>query len=129
MKEINTTENKIISFSMNQLLFKQLRFVGTMQQIFGVLGIISGSLTCLGIITAIVGVPLIIAGVKLFQSGKGFNQTATLGREEDIIYAIQNLHGYWKFQLIVFICAIVMMVIYFIFIFLYIFSVMNNQYY
>lgn len=114
---------------MNQLLFKQLRFVGTMQQIFGVLGIISGSLACLGIITAIVGVPLIIAGVKLFQSGKGFNQTATLGREEDIIHAIQNLHGYWKFNLIVFICSIVMMVIYFIFIFLYIFSVMNNQYY
>ncbi|PXZ04392.1 DUF5362 family protein [Gilliamella apicola] len=53
----------------NELLKDKMKFIAIMQQIFGVLNIIGGSFFCLGILTAIIGIPLIIAGVKLFKSG------------------------------------------------------------
>ncbi|MCX8745636.1 hypothetical protein J3U68_09465 [Snodgrassella sp. B3882] len=44
-----------------------------MQQIFGLLMVICGVITCFGLITAIIGVAAIMAGVKLFQLGSCLN--------------------------------------------------------
>ncbi|MFQ1017316.1 DUF5362 family protein [Gilliamella sp. BG7] len=50
-----------------------MHFIATMQQIFDVIFIIAGAFTCLGIITAIIGIPQIIAGVKIFKSVSAFS--------------------------------------------------------
>jgi hypothetical protein len=71
-----------------------MQFIATMQQIFGVIFVIVGYLTCLDIITAIVGIPQIIARVKLFKSGGAFRLAANLQKEIDVVYAPENLYSY-----------------------------------
>ena len=93
-----------------------MRFIAIMQQIYGVISIIIGALTCLGIISAIFGIPLILAGVKLFKSGGSFSMAANFDNEKNLVEAIENLNGYWKFSLIAFICSIIFFIIYMIFI-------------
>ena len=106
----------------NELLKDKMKFIAIMQQIFGVLNIIGGSFFCLGILTAIIGIPLIIAGVKLFKSGGAFSLAAGLNREEDYIKAIDNLHGYWKFILISYIVLILFLLLYILFVAVIIFG-------
>ncbi|WP_085247854.1 DUF5362 family protein [Gilliamella mensalis] len=103
--DINT-----ISLQVTDLLQKCLRFIGIMQQIFGVLVIICGAIACLGIISAIIGVPVIIGGIKLFQSGSSFALTAKLKHSDDLLNAINDLHGYWIFMLITFILSVAMFI-------------------
>ena len=82
-----------------------------MQQIFDVIFIIAGAFTCLGIITAIIGIPQIIAGVKIFKSVSAFSWAANLHKEEYIVAAIENLHGDWKYFLIVFVILYIAIII------------------
>ncbi|OCG21747.1 MULTISPECIES: DUF5362 family protein [unclassified Gilliamella] len=107
---MNNNETNTISLQVSDLLQKCLRFIGVMQQIFGVLVIISGAIACLGIISAIVGVPVIIGGIKLFQSGSSFILTAKLKHNDDLVNAINGLHGYWMFMLITFILSVAMFI-------------------
>ncbi|MWN32132.1 MULTISPECIES: DUF5362 family protein [unclassified Gilliamella] len=111
---MDTNKTNAISFQPTELLIKHMRFIAIMQQIFGVIFIIVGALTCLGIITAIIGIPQIIAGVKLFKSGNAFSLAASVQKENDIIDAIENLYGYWKYALITFIASILFFIIYMI---------------
>lgn len=90
----------LINTNNDDFYVKKLKFIGLMQKIFGVLGIIQGAAACLGIITAIIGIPLIIAGVKLFKSGDLFSMAAYSNNEEFIKNAILNLAGYWFYTLI-----------------------------
>lgn len=111
---MNFNETNTISIEINELLQKKMRFIAIMQQIYGVLLAIGGGLTCIGIITAIIGVPMLIAGIKLFQSGSAFSLTANAKRPEDLVNAINNLGSYWKFTLIGFIALIVSYIIMFV---------------
>lgn len=111
---MDTNNTNIISIKITELLQKRLRFIAVMQQICGVISIISGALTCLGIITAIFGVPLLIAGIKLFQSGSAFSLTANTKRGEDLLNAITNLHSYWKLLLITIIAIVLTYVLLFV---------------
>lgn len=124
--EMLTNNTDTILIKSTELLKSQLRFIGTMQQIFGVVNIVLGAISCLGIITAIVGIPVIINGVKLFQSGSAFSLAAALGRGEDFTEAIRNLHGYWKYVLIGIICTVILFFIYFLIIFSIIASIANH---
>ncbi|OCG38339.1 MULTISPECIES: DUF5362 family protein [Gilliamella] len=125
---MDTNQANVISFQTTELLKKHMRFIATMQQIFGVIFIIVGALTCLGIITAIIGIPQIIAGVKLFKSGSAFSLAASVQKENDIIDAIENLYGYWKYALITFIASILFFIIYMIIIVSIIASYSNGYY-
>ncbi|NUF48627.1 DUF5362 family protein [Gilliamella sp. ESL0250] len=125
---MNTNQTNTITFQTTELLKKHMRFIATMQQIFGVIFIIAGSFTCLGIISAIIGIPQIIAGVKLFKSGSAFSLAASLQKEDDIIAAIENLYGYWKYFLITFIASVIFLILY-IAIIITIFSSLANGYY
>ncbi|OCG44845.1 hypothetical protein A9G35_07525 [Gilliamella sp. Choc5-1] len=124
--DINKTNT--ISFQTNELLIKHMRFIATMQQVFGVIFIIMGAFACLGIITAIIGIPQIIAGVKLFKSGGAFSLAATLKKENDIIDAIENLYSYWKYCLITFIASILFFIVYMIIVITIIASYSNGYY-
>ncbi|WP_362906917.1 DUF5362 family protein [Gilliamella apicola] len=48
-----------------------------------------------------------ITGIKLFKSENSFSLATNRQRGEDIVEAITNLHDYWKFYLITFICIII----------------------
>ena len=111
---MDINETNIISINSTELLRKQMRFIAIMQQIFGVIAVIGGAISCLGIITAIIGVPVILGGIKLFKSGNSFSLAANLQKGDDFVEAITNLHGYWKFQLITFICSIIFFILYII---------------
>lgn len=122
--DINET-NKI-SFQLTEVLKKHMNFIAGIQQVFGVIMIITGALTCLGIITAIIGIPEIIAGVKLFKSGSAIKLTTYGKKEQDMVASLENLYGFWKYSLITFIISIVFTVIYLVMIVSYLSS---NTYY
>ncbi len=61
-----------------------------------VLEIIQGALLCLGIITAIVGVPKIIAGVKLLNAGDDIQSHMQTGDPRKMDSSINNITGYFK---------------------------------
>ena len=56
MNEVFDTRDKI-ELEVDEALTKQLKFIGLIQQITGVLTIISGAIMCLTIIGAAAGVP------------------------------------------------------------------------
>ncbi|MCX8726949.1 DUF5362 family protein [Gilliamella sp. B2838] len=116
--DINET-NKI-SFQLTEVLKKHMNFIGGIQQFFGVTMIIAGALTCLGIITAIIGIPQIIAGIKLFKSGSAIKLTTNGQKEQDMVASLENLYGFWKYTLISFIISIVFTAIYLVMIISYI---------
>jgi hypothetical protein len=122
---MDTNQTNTITFQASELLKKHMRFISVMQQIFGVISIIAGAFLCLGIISAIMGIPQIIAGVKLFKSGSSFSLVANTQQECDIVSAIEHLYSYWKYALIAFIASIVFIIIYIVIIM----AVLNNYYY
>lgn len=120
-------ETNTISFELTELLQKRMRFIAILQQIVGVFTVISGGLSCLGIITAIFGIPMIIAGIRLFQSGSSFAITADVKKGEYLADAINKLHSYWMMVLITFILSIIITAI--VLIIFFTFIAYNYSYY
>lgn len=86
---------------------KATKFLAVIHKIFGVLLIIEGVLISLTLIGALLGVPLILAGKKLFDSGgnlSNFNISNGMG---DIRSFFGNYKKYWKNVFIIFILQIV----------------------
>ena len=106
--------NEILQVKMDETLKKQMGFLGIIYQILGVLNIISGAMMCLGIITAVIGVPYIMAGLKIFKSGGFFSQTAREGDGEQLKNAIGDLARGMKLMLITMIGLVVFYIIIFI---------------
>jgi hypothetical protein len=81
---------------------------------FGILTIISGALTCIGIITAAMGIPVIFAGISLVkgsQSLKAFKQYNSPYLLNEIF---TYLNKYFKIQGILAIIGIALLIIYII---------------
>ena len=72
------------SIKLDPLFKKKLGFLGLMQQIIGVIVIIDGALYCLPIVTAILGVPFIIIGLKMFKSGGEYKKSLVTLEGEDL---------------------------------------------
>ncbi|WP_392561671.1 DUF5362 family protein [Orbus sturtevantii] len=100
METIGEISSNIMQIDVDPVLIKKMSFIGTVHKIFGVLSIIGGAITCLGIITAIFGVPYIIAGIKLFKSGSSFSYAAYSKDGNLLKDAIMNLASFWLFNLI-----------------------------
>jgi len=108
-KDIITSD--IIQIDVDPVLIKKISFIGTVHKIFGVLSIIGGALICFGIITAIFGVPYLIAGIKLFKSGSSFSYAAYSKDGNFIKDAIMNLASFWLFNLIAIAATIALYII------------------
>jgi hypothetical protein len=78
---------------------------------YAVMTIIFGSILCLGIIYAIFGVPIIIAGVKLFGSVKSFKQLSETGDVNNYNSAIEDMNTYFIINGILIIIALALIVI------------------
>ena len=103
--------NEILHVEMDATLKKQLGFLGIIYQICGVLTIISGAMMCIGIITAVVGVPYIMGGLKLFSAGGSFSQTVRENRGETLKNALGDLAKAMKLVLIAMVVMIVLYII------------------
>lgn len=62
-----------------------------------VVDIITGAITCLGIITAIFGVPQILAGVKLLAATDDLNRYVLTRDSKNISIALYNMNRFFKF--------------------------------
>lgn len=110
----NIENKEILQVEMNETLKKQIGFLGIIYQICGVLTIISGAMMCLGIITAVIGVPYIMGGLKLFSSGGSFSQTVRENQGEALKSALGDLAKAVKLLLIAMIVLIVFYIVIFI---------------
>lgn len=109
--EESVKDTEILTLEVDQTLKKQLGFMGILYQIFGVLTIVSGAMMCIGIITAIAGVPYIMAGLKMFKSGSSFSETVRNNEGNSLKNALSELAKAMKLGLI---AMIVFFVMYFI---------------
>jgi len=90
--------------------------VGDMRFV-GIFTLIYGAFTCLGIITAIVGVPVIIMGLRLREAAEQFERYARSGDSNALSAALERQASYFKIQKIFLLIALGFMVLYFIVIF------------
>lgn len=76
--------------------------------------IISGGIACLTIIGAIIGVPLVIAGLRLKESNEAMLSFAGSSSPAALLEAMQKQKSYWNIQKIFIIIALVFVVLYFV---------------
>lgn len=113
MEEIEKNA-EILTVEMDTAFKKQLGFLGIIYQICGIITIISGAMMCIGIITAIVGVPYIMAGIKVFKSGGSFSETTRNADGNSLKNALAELSKAVKIMLITFVILIAMYILIFI---------------
>ena len=111
MNEVFDTRDKI-ELEVDEALTKQLKFIGLIQQITGVLTIISGAIMCLTIIGAAAGVPYIMGAINIFKSGGSFGDTSRNNSGESLKEAIAGLAKGMKLLLIGFVVWIVLYIIF-----------------
>jgi hypothetical protein len=90
--------------------------VGDMRFV-GIFTLIYGALTCLGIITAIIGVPVIIMGLRLREAAEHFERYARAGDAHALTAALERQAKYFRIQKIFLLIALAFMAIYFLVIF------------
>ena len=65
----------ISTISVDEVFKKKMNFLGLVQQILGVIMVIFGGLYSLSIIGAVLGVPFILIGLKIFKSGEAYKRS------------------------------------------------------
>ena len=101
-----------IEITVDEALSKQLKFIGLIQQIMGVLTIISGAIMCVTIIGAVAGVPYIMGALSIFKSGGAFGDTSINNSGESLKEAIASLAEGMKLMLIGFVIWIAMYILF-----------------
>jgi hypothetical protein len=82
----------------------------------GIFTIIIGSFSCLTIIGAVIGIPYIIAGIRLKESGEMFRGYLEYASQDFMERAIEKESQYFHIQKIIVIITIVFLILYIIFI-------------
>ena len=82
----------------------------------GVITIIIGIFECLGCITALIGVPLIFAGIRLRQSAESFRNYLNTKDSKDLENAIAKQSRYFFISKVLAIVGIILLILYIIFI-------------
>ena len=105
--ENNNQQNAYLLNSIIDSLSGWMKFIG-------IYTIISGALTCLGIITAAIGVPLILAGIALTKGSKSIKNYKQYNSPYILNEVFSSMNKYFKIQGILTIIGIVILVIYFV---------------
>ncbi len=104
--------------------------LGSDMGLVGIFLIIFGALSCLSIIGAVIGIPIIIGGIRLRESAEGFKGFATQGSDHMLFKAVEALSksmNLFKIIAIIYLVIIVLMIIFYIAFFATMFSaIMNN---
>ena len=107
----DTSKENPMTVQLDEVFKKKLGFLGTFQQVMGVLAIIYGAFLCIGIFTAIVGVPVILMGIKVFKSGGAYKDALMNSSGEDLKRGLCELSDASKIYLVLLIIGIVVSVI------------------
>jgi hypothetical protein len=84
-------------------------------KLVGIFSIVCGALNCLSCIGAVVGIPLIFAGMRLRESADAFLNYSNTKDSSQLDIAIQRQSRYFFIQKIFLIAALVIFVLYIIF--------------
>ena len=107
------TPNTLIAEGENNTLFQtNVSDMSRYMRFIGILYIIGGAFYCLGIITAIIGVPVIIMGVRLREAADAFKNFATSGAFPDISLAVEKQRAAFLIMFVFAIIGLVFMAIY-----------------
>ena len=82
----------------------------------GIFYIIYGAITCIGIITAVIGVPYIKMGMRLRESADSFDRYTALGDDMDLNMALEKQQRFYFINKIMIIIALAFVALYIIFI-------------
>ena len=102
-----------------------LKMSGDMK-FLGIFSIVMGSMACLSIIGIVIGIPYIIAGMRLKESGEMFRSYLEFASQEFIERAIEKESQYFRIQKIIAIITIVFLILYFIAIIIFIAVFLKN---
>jgi len=114
-----STETFVLTSEISESLRKMTRDM----RIVGWYYIISGGLTCLGIITAVIGIPMLIAGLRLKEAADKFTAYRSSGDLSTLHGALEKQRLFFFLMMIFIVIGLVFMVVYLIFIFYFISSV------
>lgn len=95
-------------------------------QFVGIFFIIGGALYCITIVGALLGIPLIISGLRLRESADSFNNYLGSGNDGVLEDALQKQSKFFFIQKVLIIISIVFFVLYLIFIFTVGISMINS---
>ncbi len=107
----DTSKENPMTVQLDEVFKKKLGFLGTFQQVMGVLVIIYGAFLCIGIFTAIIGVPAILIGIKVFKSGGAYKDALMNSSGEDLKRGLCEVSDASKIYLVLLIIGIVVSVI------------------
>ncbi len=96
-------------------MVRDMRFVGWYF-------IIAGGLTCLGIITAIIGVPMLIAGLRLRESADKFQNYRTSGDLQTLHQALDKQRSFFFLSMLYITIGLIFAVLYLVVIFFFLAS-------
>ena len=88
--------------------------------------IVIGALTCIGIVTALIGVPIIIAGLRMNEAAKAFQDYSQSQDQNALDYAIERQGKSFAILKILVIVYIVFIVLYFVLFFTVILPNLSN---
>jgi hypothetical protein len=111
------TNNQQTNYNMNG--FQQNNFImnsmidslSGWMKFMGIYTIIAGAFSCLGIITAAIGVPLIFAGIALIKGSKSIKTYKQYNNQYNLNEVFTSLNKYFKIQGILTIVGIVLSII------------------
>lgn len=104
--------NNSAGYNRNNYMPSILDSLSGWMKFMGIYTIIVGALTCLGIITAAIGIPMIFSGIGLHNASKSLKEYKELSNQFSLNDFFAYLHKYFKIQGIFVIIGIVLSVLY-----------------
>lgn len=93
---------------------EMIRKTAFYMKFFAFYNIICGAVVCLGIISAIIGIPMIIMGLRFKESAEDFEELADTGNMNALLSALNNQGRSMKIQMILIIISLAILVLYII---------------
>lgn len=100
MNNMENTENNNAYKNLLDSMVSDMKFIGTFSIIYGII-------QCLGIISAIIGIPLIITGLRLRESADFYSSYIHSDNETDLKYAQERLSKFFNIHKLLIIFAII----------------------
>jgi hypothetical protein len=121
----NTTNYESNNQQMNFMMNSIIDSLSGWMKFIGIYTIVTGALTCIGIITAALGIPLIFAGIALTRGSKSIKSYKQHNSPYILNEVFTSFNKYFKIQGIMAIIGIAIFVIYIV-ILLFVFVVSIN---
>jgi len=108
------TKNVATGAQDDQFFKHNMKQMVSYMRFIGIITIIYGALSCLGIITAIIGIPIIFMGVRMREAAVNFEKYSSTGDFGDLASAVERQKRFFFIQFVLTIIGLVLMVIYII---------------